>query len=149
MPLSVDTLERVQQQPETVPQIAMVVERFDQYQEQDVLELAKDWMLWLCWPHPTPNHTEPGFMDDYDNVVTEVEARVPQLGDSRGRVDKLERWLTDYFDANPHVPHARMHPALEANPSCELSLDQRIFQAHRNLGAAMSAPLVAGWANFL
>ena len=120
-----------------------------QCQEQDVLELAKDCVLWLHWPHPTPNHTEPGSMDDHDNIITEVEVRVLQLGDSRGRLDKLERWLTDYFDANPQVPHAGMHLALEANPSCELSLNQRIFQAHRNLGAAMSVPPVAGWANFL
>jgi hypothetical protein len=139
----------VQQQPETVPQMAMTLEQPYQYQEQDVLELTKEWMLWLYWPHPTPNHSEPGSMDDYDNIVTEVEIRVLQLGDSRDRLDKLERWLTDYFEANPQVPHAGIHPALEANPSCELSLNQRIFQAYRNLGAAMSVPLVAGWADFL
>ena len=88
-------------------------------------------------------------MDRFNYILGEVEARVEQLGDSEDQLCKMERWLTEYLEANPQVPHAGMHPALAADMFHELSIRERIDFAGRNFFFASSVPLVAGWADFL
>ena len=113
--------------------------------------VAARWLLWLYWDAPGFAQPDPGDIEAW-YVIGEVEARVDQLGDSGDQLCKMERWLTEYLEANPQVPRDWVHltiPPRDGVYPALLSIRERIDFAGRNFFFASSVPLVAGWADFL